>query len=199
MSCPTAMEGVGLTATRNTMGMPSVMPPRMPPQWLVLVITRPSRMAKGSLFSLPRRLAASKPAPKAMPLTAGIPNTNREMRLSMPPNRGPPSPAGAPMTAHSITPPTESPSALAARMAFCMASPAALSTTGKGRSAVETVSSPRSAIPAISAMRLMTSTPSRANNCLQRPPTMHSGAVRRPEKWPPPRWSCAPPYFTCAV
>ena len=32
VSCSFAMDGVGLKAARNTMGMPVEMPPRMPPQ-----------------------------------------------------------------------------------------------------------------------------------------------------------------------
>ena len=34
---------------------------------------------------------------------------------------------------------------------------------------------------------------------MQMPPAMHSGAVSRPEKCPPPDTSWKPPYFTCAV
>ena len=42
---------------------------------------------------------------------------------------------------------------------------------------------------AMEAMRLMTSMPCFFSNCRQMPPAMHSGAVSRPEKWPPPRTS----------
>ena len=41
VSCSWAMEGVGLKAARNTKGMPLVMPPKMPPAWLVRVFTWP--------------------------------------------------------------------------------------------------------------------------------------------------------------
>ena len=59
--CVLAMDGVGLTARRKTIGMPFEMPPRMPPQWFVSVTTRPSSTRYASLFSLPRRPAAAKP------------------------------------------------------------------------------------------------------------------------------------------
>ena len=39
-----AMEGVGFTATRNTRGIPLVIPPRIPPAWLVRVFTCPPSM-----------------------------------------------------------------------------------------------------------------------------------------------------------
>ena len=39
LSCRRAMEAVGFTAARNTTGMPVVMPPKIPPWWLVRVFT----------------------------------------------------------------------------------------------------------------------------------------------------------------
>ena len=194
-----AMEGVGLTAARNQSGMPSVMPPKMPPQRFVSVTILPFSTAKASLFSLPRSAAAAKPAPNSMPLTAGMPNTAAAMRFSMPPNIGSPSPAGSPSTAHSMMPPTLSPSARAAAMAARICSPRASLTTGKGFSAVESVSAPSSATSAMAAMRLMTAMPSRDKSWRQIPPAMQSGAVSLPEKCPPPAASCAPKYFTSAV
>ena len=57
------MDGVGFTAARNTSGIPSLIPPSIPPQLLLFVTTRPEDVSKQSLFSLPRILAAAKPAP----------------------------------------------------------------------------------------------------------------------------------------
>ena len=74
LSCSRAMDGVGLKAARKMRGIPLVMPPRMPPAWLLLAVTRPSFMAKGSLCSEPRIRAARKPAPNSRPFTAGTPN-----------------------------------------------------------------------------------------------------------------------------
>ena len=115
------MDGVGLKAARNVMGMPVEMPPSIPPQRFVRVTTRPFSTAKASLFSLPRRRAAAKPAPNSTPLTAGMPNTICARRLSKPSNSASPSPAGTPRITHSATPPTLSPSAFAARIAASMA------------------------------------------------------------------------------
>ena len=58
------MDGVGLTARRKTIGMPLEMPPKMPPQWLVVgddlaVFQRGTRR----YFRCPRRPAAAKPRP----------------------------------------------------------------------------------------------------------------------------------------
>ena len=128
-----------------------------------------------------------------------MPNTIAAMRFSIPPNIGSPRPTGSPNAATSITPPTESPSAFAAAMASRIAAPRASSTTGNFFSAVEAVSSPASSTPATAAMRETISIPSRRSSCKQMPPAMQSGAVSRPEKWPPPAASCAPPYLTAAV
>jgi len=48
-------------------------------------------------------------------------------------------------------------------------------------------------------MRARMEMPSRSSSCIYTPPAMHSGAVSRPEKCPPPLTSCAPPNLTCAV
>lgn len=50
-----------LNAARNTMGMPFVIPPRMPPQWFVSVMILPFSTVKASLSSLPRRLPRQSP------------------------------------------------------------------------------------------------------------------------------------------
>ena len=39
---PSSADGVGFKATRKTRGIPFVIPPKMPPAWLVFVITFPS-------------------------------------------------------------------------------------------------------------------------------------------------------------
>ena len=51
----------------------------------------------------------------------------------------------------------------------------------------------------IDTIRARTRTPCRASICRQSPPAMHSGAVRRPEKCPPPRRSSYPWYLQYAV
>ena len=202
------MDGVGLRAMRHTTGRPVVMPPRMPPALLDCGQTRPSSTRYASLFSLPRSSAAPKPTPNSTPLTAGMPNTIRAMRFSMPSNMGSPSPAGTPYATHSITPPTLSRSFFASMMQARMFVAAAALTQGRGlaRMAASCTSlgfigssgvssireGPRLAMCA--AMR----TPRASSACSAIPPAMHKGAVRRPEKWPPPATSWNPPYLTWA-
>ena len=201
-----AMDGVGFMAVRRTRGMPLVMPPRMPPAWLVSVTTRPSSMRKESLFADPQDRAAANPSPNSTPFTAGMPKRAAESRFSTPPNMGPPSPAGRPTAAHSMTPPRESPPCFAARMAACIRSPARSSSTGKGLAAIPSNRAfvgcrGNAASVSVPTERRWapTYTPRRARICLAMPPAMHSGAVSRPEKWPPPRMSAWPPHLTKAV
>src|SRR2546426_6181504 len=100
--CGFAMDAVGLTATRTVMGMPLVIPPRIPPAWFVSVTTRPAATVNGSLCSLPRIDAARNPAPKSTPLTAGI-EKRRKGRAHPPASKkGSPPPPPTP-------PPTPSP------------------------------------------------------------------------------------------
>ena len=183
------------------------MPPSMPPALFVRVTISPPSSAISSLCSEPRMRAAPKPEPNSTPLTAGITKIAAESLLSSPPNTGEPAPAGTPVTMHSTTPPTESPSAFAASIASRILSPAASSSTGNGadltRSRVSFVSPSalkrRSFIPAIESMCAPVSIPRRARSCAHIPPAMQSGAVRRPEKWPPPRPSWKPRYLISAV
>ena len=70
LCCSRAMDGVGLNAARNTMGMPFVMPPRMPPQWFVSVMILLFSTVKASLSSLPRSFDTPKPAPNSTPSAA---------------------------------------------------------------------------------------------------------------------------------
>ena len=201
-----AMDGVGFMAVRRTMGIPLVMPPRMPPAWLVSVCTRPSSITKGSLFSDPRDRAAAKPSPNSTPFTAGMPKRAAASRFSTPPNMGSPSPAGRPVAAHSTTPPTESRFFRASRISACIRSPAWSSSTGNGLAATASNSSfvgrrgnNASATVPTDWRWAPTYTPRRERICLAMPPAIHRGAVSRPEKWPPPRMSACPPHLTNAV
>lgn len=42
VDCSLEIEGVGLTDTRKKMSLPSLMPPRIPPEWLVSLMIFPS-------------------------------------------------------------------------------------------------------------------------------------------------------------
>src|SRR6266581_2310155 len=125
--CGLAIDAVGLTTTRNVTGMPSVIPPRIPPAWFVAVTTRPASTTNGSLCSLPRIAAARKPAPNSMPLTAGIENIRCAKADSTESKNGSPTPAGRPVTAASMTPPTLSRSLRAASISAIMRSAASRS------------------------------------------------------------------------
>src|SRR2546422_2159596 len=98
------MDAVGLTATRNVMGMPFVMPPRIPPAWFVSVTTRPAATVNGSLCSLPRIDAARNPAPKSTPLTAGNEKRGQGSADPTPSQNGSPTPPGKPPPQPSLTP-----------------------------------------------------------------------------------------------
>ena len=105
------MLAVGLNATLTQMGLPLLIPPLIPPSLLVAVV--PSVVIIRSLFSLPRRLTTSNPAPKLTPFTAGIEKSKWEATLSIESKNGSPMPVGTPLREHSTLPPTESPSARA--------------------------------------------------------------------------------------
>ena len=181
------------------------MPPSTPPWRLDTVRTAPFSMQYASLCAEPRMAAAAKPAPNSMPLTAPMPKIAALIRFSIPPNSGSPSP-GSPMTPHSTIPPTESFSAAAAAISSCIFSPAASSSTGNAREAARkscsslrpTGSNGVSATPPTAAICAPIRTPRRARICMHTAPAAQSGAVRRPEKCPPPRASSKPPYFTRA-
>ena len=66
------MLGVGLTAVRNTTGIPLEMPPFRPALWLVAVTMRSPCIRKASLASEPFWSTKPKPEPNSMPLTAGM-------------------------------------------------------------------------------------------------------------------------------
>ena len=187
---------------RKSTGAPVVMPPSAPPALFVTGVTVPSTMRYGSLSSLPRRRAASKPRPNSTPLTAGTPNAARAMRFSMPSNMGEPTPAGMPVATHSTTPPTESSSRRASSMVASMALPASASIVGKVRPSVSASSCPcrrtwdagalssahsgSSRTSATLSRWAPTRTPRSASIWSAMPPAAHKGAVSRPEKWPPP-------------
>ena len=61
--CSLEIEGVGFIAHLNTMGIPFVIPPLIPPLLFVSVTTLPSSIRNESLASLPFISAKAKPAP----------------------------------------------------------------------------------------------------------------------------------------
>ncbi len=77
-----------------------------------------------SLFSEPRSPEPAKPEPNSTPFTDGIEKMAALMSDSSDPNIGSPSPTGTPVVTDCMTPPSESPSRFASRMAFFMAAAA---------------------------------------------------------------------------
>ena len=99
-------------AARNTIGEPSLMPPKIPPAWLVSFVTEPfSSVTKASLLVSPVAAAAANPSPISKPFTAPMEKTALAKFASIFSNTGSPIPAGTPVIIHSIIPPAE----------FCMA------------------------------------------------------------------------------
>ena len=145
----------------------------------------------GSLFSLPRRLAPAKPLPNSTPLHGGDGEQRLRQPVSSPPNIGAPTPAGRPVTAHSTTPP-RSPRRSAAAISARMASPAAVSSTGKplpGRSGAKGIE--RAVRDAPDLRDMGENLHALRRQQLQAQAARHAqGAVSRPEKCPPPEAAC---------
>ena len=80
--CVLLIEGVGLTTHLKTIGMPLVIPPLIPPLWLVIVEIFPSLTINSSFAVEPTLLANSKPSPNSIPLIPPIPNMHLEIKPS---------------------------------------------------------------------------------------------------------------------
>ena len=95
-------ETTGWNATRNSTGMPLLMPPCTPPQWFVRV--EPSGFQR-SMYSLPVICAVENPAPISKPIADGMESmANARWALSLP-KMGSPKPMGSPVTVHCTVPP----------------------------------------------------------------------------------------------
>ena len=116
VSCEVMMVAVGLKATRKRMCSPLEMPPCTPPERLLVVRTLPSTMRKGSLCSRPVSSVPAKPEPISKPLVAGMESMALARSASSLSKIGSPRPGGQLRMTHSITPPTELPSARMALM-----------------------------------------------------------------------------------
>src|SRR6185503_6918814 len=109
------MDAAGLKATLNTIGIPSVIPPNIPPDLFVSVIILPVDLSieNESLFSDPLIAEPLNPDPNSSPLTAGMLKIPFDISDSIDSKIGSPNPTGTPCATHAITPPNESPSLLA--------------------------------------------------------------------------------------
>ena len=181
VSCSFPIAGAGLTAALKTTGIPLAIPPRMPPWLFEDVLTLPSSSnTKVSLFSEPERVAPVKPLPNSTPLIPGMAKTACPMRLlRLSKKLSPQEPGSRPMTAHSMTPPTESSSAAADSI---------ISSKARGF-----------LFPPISEMSERTSAPFDARICFAMPPAMQRPRFSSAENLPSPSRSASFPSFMTAA
>ena len=88
------MDDAGLNATLNVIGIPFEIPPKIPPELLVLVKTFPFFITYASLFSEPNFSEPENPEPNSIPLTAGIEKIALLISDSNDPKIGSPNPTG---------------------------------------------------------------------------------------------------------
>ena len=111
------MELVGLMATLTSRSCPVLMPPRMPPAWLLAKRGRPASPGNmASPCSLPFWVTQAKPSPISTPLTAFRPIMAWAMSASSRSYKGSPSPAGMFRAVTRRRAPQESPLLRSARM-----------------------------------------------------------------------------------
>ncbi len=106
--CVLAIDGVALKYAVRRISEPSLIPPRIPPAWLLVFVGRPSAMAKPSLLAEPVAEATAHPSPISMALTAPILIIATARRASSLSKTGSPMPAGTPEMAHLTVEPMES-------------------------------------------------------------------------------------------
>ena len=132
--CSLKIEGTGFTATLKKISLPFDIPPRMPPalfvRKLTFVLSSLERIT--SLFVLPVKSAASKPAPNSIPFTAPMLKTACAKTASSLSKTHSPSPAGTPLTVQAIIPPAESPCFLSSSILSFIFAAASLSGARNG-------------------------------------------------------------------
>ena len=90
--CILEIDDAGLNAILNVIGIPFEIPPKIPPELLVLVETFPPFITYASLFSEPNLSEPAKPEPNSIPFTAGIEKIALLMSDSNEPKIGSPKP-----------------------------------------------------------------------------------------------------------
>ena len=180
----TVMLEVGFSAIWAMICCPLLIPPRMPPAWL---LWKPS-LVISSRFWLPRSATTSKPSPISTPFTALMLISAWAMSASRRSKTGSPSPAGTPLATTVTLAPMESPSFFSARINSSNAS--ILSGSGQKNGFCSTcdqslissgmspiwVRQPRISIPNFSARYFLAIAPAATRM-----------AVSRAEERPPPR------------
>ena len=90
-----ATDGVGLKPARTTISLPSLIPPKIPPAWLVSLTMEPSAFTwKASLLVSPVAVQTEKPSPISTPFTAPMETSAFARLASSFSNTGSPTPAG---------------------------------------------------------------------------------------------------------
>mmetsp|Transcript_28321 Transcript_28321/g.76289 ORF Transcript_28321/g.76289 Transcript_28321/m.76289 type:complete len:312 (-) Transcript_28321:380-1315(-) len=121
-ACPIVLTA--LMATRNSIGVPTVMPPRVPPALLVEVVSLPDpgsvEATNGSLCAEPRMAVPRNPVPISKPFVAGRDIMAWASLASRRSKQGSPSPGGTPVHMVVRVPPMESLAAFTLRMTVAM-------------------------------------------------------------------------------
>ena len=110
------IDGVGLTAIFETIGIPLLMPPIIPPELLVLVSILPSLISNSSFICDAVWFTTSNPRPISTPFTAPIFIKILARSPSSLSNTGSPNPSGTLIAIVSTIPPTESPCCFLAKI-----------------------------------------------------------------------------------
>mmetsp|Transcript_5002 Transcript_5002/g.12958 ORF Transcript_5002/g.12958 Transcript_5002/m.12958 type:complete len:219 (+) Transcript_5002:462-1118(+) len=122
--CACPMVETALIATRNWIGVPTEMPPRVPPALLVLVVSLPcpgSVLAtKASLCAEPRMAVPLKPVPISKPLVAGSESIACASLASRRSNTGSPRQGGTLVHMVVSVPPIESFAAFTSRISVAI-------------------------------------------------------------------------------
>ena len=175
------MDGVGLTARRSVRGMPLVMPPRMPPAWLVVRDHAAVGDDEGVVVGRAAGPGGGKAGAELHALDGGNAEEGRCQSVLHAVEHGPAQSGGKSDggalddAAHRI------PASRAARMADCIRSPAASFKTGKGFAATASKSSAvgrrgKRRLPCPTEARRCAPTKiPRARICLAMPPAMQRG------------------------
>ena len=134
------IEDVGFTANLTMISCPEDIPPRIPPELLDRKVGLLFFILISSLFSLPFKLAASKPFPISKPFTAFILIIAEPKSESSFPYIGAPNPTGTFLAIISITAPQLSPSSIRELIFFSQLLMESLSGHQKGFSSINLLS-----------------------------------------------------------
>ena len=189
--------------------MPSEIPPRMPPAWLVRVRIAPPAMTKGVVvLRAPHAGGPQSRRRTPHPSPRGWRTGRRQAGSPTPGTWGFPAPPALPGAMHSTTPPTESPRLPGPVDGSAHSLPGLLIQHREG-GCPDCLQRPRQFSKGVEGPVLHLgygadvggdlNAPALQDLQADAPRRRTGGAVSRPEKWPPPATSWKPRYFTWAV